>query len=118
MWKEMTLPGALTGLLALAAIAGSADRVDDGGLRGRVLFDGERPKLELLGIAAKASKGCCPEGTQVDATDRRLQIAKDGGLANVVVEIDIPGAEVRVPEKPFRMDNRRCRCVRAFHWKC
>ena len=80
----------------------------EGKLAGKVRFEGERPEKKPLLVEPVKAKGCCPEGENVDATDPRLLIAEDGGLANVVVTIDVPGAKLVVPEKPFEIDQKKC----------
>jgi len=94
-------------LLALCALLVPAG--PEGKLAGKVRFDGERPEKKPLTVEPKLATGCCPEGEKVDAVDPRLVIAEDGGLANVVVTIDVPGAKLAVPEKAFEIDQKRCR---------
>ena len=96
--------------LAATGISPVSDTVSTGvDLSGRILLEGDRPRLEPLDIAAKSSEGCCPPGETVDATNRTLLLSKDGGIANVVVTVEVKGAEVRVPDEPLVLDNRRCR---------
>jgi plastocyanin len=77
-------------------------------LVGKVRFEGERPEQKPLPIDLEKSKGCCKEGEKVDETDPTLRIDKDGGLANVVVTIDVPGAKVKPAEKPVEIDQKKC----------
>lgn len=77
-------------------------------MTGRVLFEGDVPKLEPLEVGARSSEGCCPAGQQVDRTNPTLLLSEDGGIANVVVTIDVEGAEVTVPEAPLVMANHLC----------
>jgi plastocyanin len=93
-------------LLALCALLVPA--APAGKLAGKVRFEGERPEKKPLAIEAAAAKGCCPEGEKVNAVDPSLLIAEDGGLANVVVTLDVPGAKLEVPEKAFEVDQRKC----------
>jgi plastocyanin len=93
-------------LLALCALLVPAG--PEGKLAGKVRFEGERPEKKPLTVEPKLATGCCPEGEKVDAADPRLLIAEDGGLANVVVTIDVPGAKLAVPEKPFEIDQKKC----------
>ncbi len=93
-------------LLALGALFLPA--APAGKLAGKVRFEGERPEKRELPVEPAAAKGCCPEGEKVDASDPTLLIAEDGGLANVVVTVDVPGAKLAVPEKPFEIDQKRC----------
>jgi len=76
---------------------------------GRALHEGEAPEVKPLSIEAKAAEGCVPGGGEVDSTDRSLLISKDGGIANVVIEVSVEGAQVKVPEKPIHMDQTKCR---------
>jgi len=93
-------------LFALCALLVPA--APGGKLTGKVRFEGERPEKKPLVVEAAAAKGCCPEGEKVDATDPSLLIADDGGLANVVVTLDVPGAKLEVPEKAFEIDQKKC----------
>ena len=79
-----------------------------GVLKGGVMFEGEKPKQEPLEIAADKAKGCVAEG-EVDKTNRSLLVHKDGGIANVVVMVEVKGAEIKVPEKPLVLDQIQCR---------
>ena len=93
-------------LIALAALLLPA--APGAKLTGKVHFDGERPEKRPLPVEPAAAKGCCPEGEKVDDGDPTLRIAEDGGLANVVVTVDVPGAKLSVPEKAFEVDQKRC----------
>ena len=93
-------------LLALSALLLPAGT--EGKLTGKVKFEGERPEKKPLLVEPVKAVHCCPDGENVDATDVRLLIAEDGGLANVVVTIDVPGAKLVVPEKPFEIDQKKC----------
>lgn len=77
-------------------------------LVGKVRFEGERPEQKLLPIDPEKSKGCCKEGEKLDENDPTLRIDKDGGLANVVVTIEVPGAKVKPAEKPVEIDQKKC----------
>lgn len=93
-------------LLAVALLALPA--APEGKLTGKVRFEGERPEKKPLVVDPAPAKGCCPDGEKVDATDPTLVIAEDGSLANVVVTVDVPGAKLVVPEKPFEVDQKKC----------
>lgn len=76
---------------------------------GKVVFGGEkRPEVKELTISEQQEKGCV-EGGHTDKTNRSLLIHKDGGIANVVVTIDVDGAELKIPEKPIELDQIACR---------
>ncbi len=96
-------PGIACALLALLV-----SPAPEGKLHGKVRFDGERPEKKPLTVEPAAAKGCCPDGEHVNAEDPTLLIAEDGGLANVVVTVDVPGAVLKVPEKPFEIDQKKC----------
>lgn len=72
---------------------------------GKVLFDGEKPEVKPLAIDAAKSEGC---GT-VDTQDQSLIIGANGGIANVVVTVEVAGATVKAPEKPVVLDQKTCR---------
>ncbi len=79
-----------------------------GAAMGTVSFEGDKPDVEELEIVAQKAEGCVASGT-VDATDRSLLIGEGDGIANVVVMIEVKGAEVVVPEAPIVLDQRGCR---------
>lgn len=79
-----------------------------GTVSGRILFDGERPELPPLEIDAEKAKGCAKPGTELDRLNRSLLVSKELGLKNVVVSIAVPGAKVKVPEKPVVLDQVAC----------
>jgi plastocyanin len=76
---------------------------------GKALFEGDKPESKPLDIDPEKSQGCVPEGKSMDTTDRSLLISEDGGIANVVVMVMVDGAEMKVPEKPFELDQTQCR---------
>lgn len=76
---------------------------------GKVIFGGEeRPEVKELTISEKQEAGCV-EGGHTDKTDRKLLISKEGGIANVVITIEVPGKELKVPEAPIKLDQIQCR---------
>ncbi len=87
----------------------ATDGAGNGTVRGKITFEGKRPKISADTITAKASENCTDDGADVDPTNRSLIIHKDGGLANVVVTIEVKGAEVKVPEDPIEVDQMACR---------
>lgn len=76
---------------------------------GRALHDGPAPEAKPLSIDAKAAEGCVPGGGAMDTTDQSLLVSKDGGVANVVIEITVEGAPLKVPEQPVHLDQSKCR---------
>ena len=79
-----------------------------GTLEGMAKFDGERPKLDDIEITAEKSKGCVESG-DVDNTNLDAVISKDGGVANVVVSVEVKGAEVKALEHAVVLDQKGCR---------
>jgi plastocyanin len=75
---------------------------------GRAVIEGTPPEPKNVTIDAKAAEGCVPGGGAVDSSDQTLRISKDGGIANVVIEITVEGAELKVPEKPIHLDQVKC----------
>lgn len=80
-----------------------------GDAAGRAVHDGPAPETKPLSIDAKAAEGCVPGGGTVENTDQSLIVSKDGGVANVVIEIAVEGAPIKVPEKPVHLDQSKCR---------
>jgi plastocyanin len=76
---------------------------------GKVVFEGEKPELKPLTIDAEKSKGCAKEGESMDTTDQSLLIGANGGIANVVVTVEVDGATVKAPEAPVHLDQKTCR---------
>ena len=77
-------------------------------VKGKVRFSGERPERKPLAIDAAQATGCCPAGKNVDTVDPTLLIADDGGLANCVITIDVPGAKVEALKEPVTLDQHLC----------
>ena len=67
---------------------------------GKVLFDGEKPEVKPLAIDAAKSEGC----GSVDTQDQSLLFGANGGIANVVVTVELAGATVKPLEKPMVLD--------------
>jgi plastocyanin len=80
-----------------------------GAAKGRVVFDGKKEDVKPLTIDPKAAEGCTHGDDTVDAVDRSLLIDDKGGVANVVVTIDVADAKVEVPETPIHLDQKGCR---------
>lgn len=76
---------------------------------GRIILDGEAPKSEPLKITDDQSKGCTSDGAKVDATNRKLIVGKDKGIANAVVSIEVKGKELKVGKEPILLDQTQCR---------
>ena len=85
-------------------------RADEtGSISGKVIWDGERPepKADLV-FSAEESKGCHHD-KELDKRDRSVMIDKDGGVANVVVMVEIDGVKPKVPSEPIVLDQHGCR---------
>jgi plastocyanin len=83
---------------------------DAGSVAGSAVFEGKRPEAKP-DIAPKEEelKGCCQDAHVMDLVDRSLLIDEKGGIANVVVTIDVPDAEVKLREEPVTLDQFSCR---------
>jgi plastocyanin len=75
------------------------------GEAGKVVLEGEKPEVKPLEIDAEKSKGC---GT-VATTNETLIVNDKGGIANVVVIVEVEGQTVKPLEKPFELDQKSCR---------
>jgi plastocyanin len=75
---------------------------------GTVKYDGEAPESKPLVIEESKSEGCVHSGS-VDKTDRSLIISDGGGIANVVVMVDVGDSDVKPPEKSVALDQKSCR---------
>lgn len=82
--------------------------VPTGTFAGMVEFEGERPKLDPLEVTAEKSQGCVESG-EVDRTNLDAVISEDGGVANVVVYVEVDGAEIEKLEEPVVLDQKGCR---------
>lgn len=71
----------------------------------QVLFDGEKPEIKPLEIEASKQEGC----GKVDTRNESLILSEKGGIANVVVQVEVAGAKLVVPEKPIVLDQKTCR---------
>ena len=113
--SSLTSVGLITALTLTAGWLTSARAQDPaapaaaGKINGRILFDGERPEVKPLIISAEQSKECCSEGASVDTTDRSLLLDAEGGVANVVVTVEIEGRAPKASEKPLLIDQKHCR---------
>jgi len=81
---------------------------ETGSIRGVVTWKGERPKARPpLAIGEKESKGCVHQDA-MDTTDRTLLIDDKGGVANVVLTIEVEGAKPPMPTDPIELDQKGC----------
>jgi plastocyanin len=95
------------GPAALGRVVFIGPRPADAG--GKAAFKGDKPEVKPMDIDPEKATGCVPEGSVVDPTDRSLLISEEGGIANVVITVEVDGAELQVPEAPFEMDQTKCR---------
>lgn len=75
---------------------------------GKVVFDGKRPDPKLLPAVPAQTKGCCPDGQTVNAIDPRLVIDPQGGIANVLVTVQVPDVKCEPSKTPIVVDQRAC----------
>lgn len=86
-----------------------------GVVQGRIVFDGSRPEPKKIDVDPAKAKGCVHEGETLDTHDLSLLIDKDGGIANVVITVEVPeakgdpgGAKLAAPAKPIVIDQKKC----------
>jgi plastocyanin len=75
---------------------------------GRVVFDGKRPERKLLPATPEQTKGCCPADKSVDAADPRFLVDEKGGIANVLVTVQVPDVKCEPSKTPIVVDQRLC----------
>lgn len=78
------------------------------GVTGRVVFEGTPPGLKDLPAKPEQQKGCCPDGENVVLADPSLLVDPKGGIANVVVTIEVEGAKAEPAKEPLVIDQKRC----------
>lgn len=91
---------------APAATDGVAAQVP--AVTGRVAFEGTPPARKDLPASPEQQKGCCPGGENVVLADPSLLIDPKGGIANVVVTIEVEGAKAEPQKEPLVIDQKRC----------
>jgi len=89
----------------------AAVRPDEtGAIRGRVVWQGERPEAKPdFVFTDEESKGCHHDASAMDKKDRTVLISKDGGVANVVVMVEVKEMKPKVPDDPIVLDQHGCR---------
>ncbi len=102
------LPAALFLLLASSFDERSGTPAGKPPVTGQVLFEGQRPEPQKLPAAPAQTKGCCPDGKDVDATDPRLVIDEKNGIANVLVTIAVPDVKCEPSKTPIVVDQKSC----------
>ncbi|MFN0241532.1 MAG: carboxypeptidase regulatory-like domain-containing protein [Planctomycetota bacterium] len=110
--KTMTAMGIGVAAAAIATLAAAtssaAPRVVEGTVTGTVKFEGKKPEVKPLSIGADQAKGCCDAGQTVSSVDPTLVIGAGDGIANVVITVDVPGAELKPPTEPLHIDQKKC----------
>jgi plastocyanin len=104
----MKTPTLFLAAAAFTSIAAATLTPADGKATGKVKLDGAAPTLKPLQITDEKSKGCCPAGAKMDTTDPSIVVGKDGGIANVVVMVEVPGEKVEAPKEPVELDQKMC----------
>ncbi len=82
-----------------------------GSISGQVLWEGERPppKPDLDMSDPKKVEGCKHGDSGLDKKDDTLLIDEKGGVANVVLTIEVKDFERKVPAEPIVYDQMGCR---------
>jgi plastocyanin len=102
----------LTSLLILASGAvGAAPQPptgdDFGSISGKIVWEGEKPAPKPdIAMEEKALTGCKHDA--INKKDESLLIDANGGVANVVLTIEVAGAEKKVPAEPVELDQEGC----------
>ena len=102
--QPQTLPAA-TALSGRAVFVGELPA----GVGGTAKLDGEKPATEPLKIDAEKSKGCTKDGSPVNPENQTLLVSKDGGVANVVIQVMVEGAKLKEAPETFHIDQKQCR---------
>lgn len=100
----------LTLLLAASSFsAPNGPRSDEfGSIAGKIVWEGEKPAARAeLSMDEKALTGC--KHDHVSKKDETLLIDDQGGVANVVLTIEVAGIEKKVPAEPIAVDQEGCR---------
>ena len=81
-----------------------------GSIAGKVTWEGERPAPKPdIAPEAKAMEGCKHDKFQKQ--DETLLIDAAGGVANIVLTVEVAGAEKKVPAEPVELDQEGCHFV-------
>jgi plastocyanin len=96
-----TLPRSPTGSVS-GTVRLETALVEEGG---KVVLEGAKPEVKPLTVDAPKFPDC---GT-IDTTNQTLIVGPNGGIANVVVTVEVAGAEVKAPEKAVQLDQKSCR---------
>ncbi len=96
---------AVTASATLAAALTQPTSTVVGDATGKVLLEGAKPEIKPLSIEAEKFPDC----GAVDTTNETALVDDKGGIANVVVIVEVAGAEVKPLEKAFSLDQKNCR---------
>lgn len=77
-----------------------------GTVRGSVVFSEKPPKPKMIKIEKKKAAEC---ECDTKGIDRSLLVHPSGGIANVVVTVEVPGVTAQPSKQPLVMNNRACR---------
>ncbi len=102
------LAAAAISAIGAANTAPVAKLAVEGKATGKIKLDGAAPTLKPLQITDEKAKGCCPPDKKMDTTDPSVVVGKDGGIANVVVMIEVPGEKVEAPKESVEIDQKMC----------
>ena len=82
---------------------------ETGTITGTVVWKGEKPKARpALTMGEKETAGC-HHGEELNSADRTLLIDPSGGVANVVLTIEVDGATAAITTEPVVLDQKGCR---------
>ncbi len=76
-----------------------------GDATGKVLLEGDKPEIKPLSIEVAKFPDC----GAIDTTNETALVDDKGGIANVVVIVEVAGAQVKPLEKSFELDQKNCR---------
>jgi len=111
--KMLLVPAFVAGALFLPSAKQDAPAAPAAGpagsVVGKAVFEGERPAAKP-DIAPKEEemKGCHHDGHPTELKDQTLMIDDKGGIANVVIAINVEGAEVKPRAEPIELDQMSC----------
>ena len=108
--KMLLIPMCAAGALLLPSTQDDAAApAATGSVSGSATFEGERPEPKPdLTPTDEETKGCHHDGHPMNVSDQSLLIDDKGGVANVVVFLDVEGAEVEPRKDPVEIDQMSC----------
>ncbi len=108
--KHLALLSILGATALSAGKAPAAPTVSDetGSIAGKVMWEGDRPAPRPpLVMGEKESQGCNHDA--MSTADETLLIDDKGGIANVVLTVEVEGVTPKVPADPILLDQEGCR---------